>query len=86
MSFMSVYDGVNWGSAVATGTFRQMTAVGESEVLFAVKTGQYVRLRRIDGGHTAIPGPRWPSLTCCGRACVREPAAEWRDRYLRRVT
>ena len=38
-------DGVNWGTAVATGTFANNTQ--QKQVLFTTKTGQYVRLRAL---------------------------------------
>ena len=38
-------DGVNWGTAVASGTFASNTA--QKQVLFTTKTGQYVRLRAL---------------------------------------
>jgi len=44
-------DGVNWGAAVATGTFPDGAA--EQEVLFAETTGQYIRfeaLNEVNGG------------------------------------
>ena len=38
-------DGVNWGTAVATGTLANTAS--KSQVLFTSKTGQYVRLRAL---------------------------------------
>ena len=38
-------DGVNWGTAVATGTLANVAT--EQEVGFAPKTGQYIRLRAL---------------------------------------
>ena len=38
-------DGVNWGSPVASGTFPNSSV--EKEVLFAEKTGRYIRLRTL---------------------------------------
>lgn len=38
-------DGVNWGTAVATGTFTKDTTL--KEVSFATKTGRYIRLRAL---------------------------------------
>jgi lysophospholipase L1-like esterase len=49
-------DGVNWGSAVATGTLANDAL--EKEVLFTPKTGQYVRLRAL----TEVTGNPWTSM------------------------
>ena len=38
-------DGVNWGTAVATGTFANNAS--QKEVRFTAKTGQYLRLRAL---------------------------------------
>lgn len=38
-------DGVNWGTAVSTGTFTNDTSL--KEVSFAAKTGRYIRLRAL---------------------------------------
>ena len=47
---------VNWGSAVATGTFAN-TGV-EKQVLFSPKTGQYIRLRAL----SEVNGKPWTSV------------------------
>ena len=49
-------DGVNWGAAVATGSFANDAT--EKQVLFATKTGQYVRLRAL----TEINGLPYTSM------------------------
>ncbi len=49
-------DGVNWGSAVAAGTFAGGTSV--KEVLFTPKTGRFVRLRAL----SEINGNPWASM------------------------
>ncbi|MBI4687070.1 MAG: discoidin domain-containing protein [Nitrospirae bacterium] len=49
-------DGVNWGAAVATGTFVNSTA--EKEVNFTQKTGKFIRLRAI----TEVNGNPWTSM------------------------
>ena len=49
-------NGSNWGSPVATGTFANTKT--EKEVLFAAKTGQYVRLRAL----SEVNGKPWTSM------------------------
>ncbi len=49
-------DGVDWGSAVAAGTFDIGTS--EKEILFAPKTGRFVRLRAL----SEINGNPWASM------------------------
>ncbi len=49
-------DGINWGTAVATGTFAN--SVTEKEVLFAQTTAQYIRLRAL----TEVNGNPWTSM------------------------
>ena len=48
-------DGVNWGAAVATGTFANNTTL--KKVSFAAKTGQYIRLRAL----SEVNGGPWTS-------------------------
>jgi lysophospholipase L1-like esterase len=49
-------DGVTWGSPVATGTFANTSL--EKEILFAPKSGQYVRLRAL----SEVNGNPWTSM------------------------
>ncbi len=49
-------DGVNWGTAVATGTFANNSL--EKEVVFASKTGRFIRLRAL----TEVNGKPWTSM------------------------
>lgn len=49
-------DGVNWGSAVATGVFANSAA--EKTVSFTAKTGRYVRLRAL----SEVNGNPWTSV------------------------
>ena len=49
-------DGVNWGTAVATGTFANNSL--EKEVVFTSKTGRYIRLRAL----TEVNGNPWTSM------------------------
>jgi lysophospholipase L1-like esterase len=49
-------DGVNWGTAVASGTFPNTAA--EKEVLFTAKTGQYIRLQAL----TEVNGQPWTTV------------------------
>jgi phospholipase C len=48
-------DGVNWGTAVATGTFAN--SASEKEVSFTTGTARYVRLRAL----TEVNGNPWTS-------------------------
>lgn len=48
-------DGVNWGTAVATGTFAKNTLL--KKVSFAAKNGQYIRLRAL----SEVNGKAWTS-------------------------
>ena len=49
-------DGVNWGTAVATGALADVAT--EQEVGFAPKTGQYIRLRAL----TSVAGQPYTSM------------------------
>jgi phospholipase C len=49
-------DGVNWGAAVATGTFAN--SASEQEVQFTAATARYVRLRAL----TEASGNPWASV------------------------
>jgi len=53
-------DGINWGTAVAAGTFANNTA--EKEVRFAAVAGRYVRLLAL----TEVNGNRWTSAAEIG--------------------
>ncbi len=48
-------DGVNWGTATATGTFTKSAA--EKEISFSTKTGRFIRLRAL----SEINGNPWTS-------------------------
>jgi lysophospholipase L1-like esterase len=54
--FFVSMDGTNWGTAVASGTFPNSAA--EREVLFAAKTGQFIRLRAL----TEVNGQPWTTV------------------------
>jgi hypothetical protein len=49
-------DGVNWGTAVATGTFDRSSS--EKKVTFTAKQGRYVRLRAL----SEVNGNPWTSV------------------------
>jgi endo-alpha-N-acetylgalactosaminidase len=65
-------DGVNWGTAVATGTFANNTTL--KQVSFASKTGQYIRLRAL----SEVNGGAWTSaaeINVNGTAATTTPVA-----------
>ncbi len=49
-------DGVNWEAPVASGSFTNNAT--EKEILFASKTGRYIRLRAL----TEVNGNPWTSM------------------------